>query len=87
MEETMRKVKRQAREELTAGELKSLDMVVRNDLDRYRLVMNVIDRVPGLGVRAVAVRQAMADARTRHHAWIREHGTDLPEVAEWSWAQ
>ncbi|MFF9569663.1 phosphoketolase [Streptomyces sp. NPDC014685] len=61
------------------------DMVVRNDLDRYRLVMDVIDRVPGLGVRAAAVRQAMADVRTRHHAWIREHGTDLPEVADWTW--
>ncbi|MCX0242286.1 phosphoketolase family protein [Streptomyces drozdowiczii] len=61
------------------------DMVVRNDLDRYRLVMDVIDRVPGLGVRAVAVRQEMADTRTRHHAWIREHGTDLPEVANWTW--
>ncbi|MFI6646752.1 phosphoketolase [Streptomyces sp. NPDC050529] len=61
------------------------DMVVRNDLDRYRLVMDVIDRVPGLGVRAVAVRQAMADTRTRHHDWIREHGTDLPEVADWTW--
>ncbi|MET7605964.1 phosphoketolase family protein [Streptomyces avermitilis] len=61
------------------------DMVVRNDLDRYRLVMDVIDRVPGLGVRAAAVRQRMADARTRHRAWIREHGTDLPEVANWTW--
>ncbi|WP_425837033.1 phosphoketolase family protein [Streptomyces fractus] len=61
------------------------DMVVRNDLDRYRLVMDVIDRVPGLAVRATAVRQTMADARTRHHAWIREHGTDLPEIANWSW--
>ncbi|MFE0130694.1 phosphoketolase [Streptomyces sp. NPDC059037] len=61
------------------------DMVVRNDLDRYRLVMDIIDRVPGLAVRAAAVRQAMADTRTRHHAWIREHGTDLPEVADWTW--
>ncbi|MFD5182745.1 phosphoketolase [Streptomyces sp. NPDC058372] len=61
------------------------DMVVRNDLDRYRLVMDVIDRVPGLGVRAVGLRQEMADARFRHHRWIREHGSDLPEVAEWSW--
>ncbi|MGW1230084.1 phosphoketolase family protein [Streptomyces sp. NPDC002530] len=61
------------------------DMVVRNDLDRYRLVMDVIDRVPGLGVRAVAVRQAMADTRARHHDWIRVHGTDLPEVADWTW--
>ncbi|MET7935599.1 phosphoketolase family protein [Streptomyces sp. NPDC005322] len=62
------------------------DMVVRNDLDRYRLVMDVIDRTPGLAVRAAAVRQRMQDARTRHHAWIREHGNDMPEVAEWSWA-
>ncbi|MFF3487798.1 phosphoketolase [Streptomyces sp. NPDC002701] len=61
------------------------DMVVRNDLDRYRLVMDVIDRVPGLAVRAAAVRQRMVDVRTRHEAWIREHGTDLPEVAEWTW--
>ncbi|MFE2941953.1 phosphoketolase [Streptomyces sp. NPDC059255] len=61
------------------------DMVVRNDLDRYRLVMDVIDRVPGLAVRATGVRQTMEDARLRHHAWIRAHGTDLPEVVEWSW--
>ncbi|WP_329403970.1 phosphoketolase family protein [Streptomyces melanogenes] len=61
------------------------DMVVRNDLDRYRLAMDVIDRVPGLAVRAAAVRQTMADTRTRHHAWIRDHGTDLPEVADWTW--
>ncbi|GGP94221.1 phosphoketolase family protein [Streptomyces melanogenes] len=61
------------------------DMVVRNDLDRYRLVMDVIDRVPGLAVRAATVRQTMADTRTRHHAWIRDHGTDLPEVADWTW--
>ncbi|MER7690259.1 phosphoketolase family protein [Streptomyces sp. NPDC097610] len=62
------------------------DMVVRNDMDRYRLVMDVIDRVPGLGVRAAAVRQQMADVRSRHRTWIREHGTDLPEVADWTWS-
>ncbi|NUL31151.1 phosphoketolase family protein [Streptomyces lunaelactis] len=61
------------------------DMVVRNDLDRYRLVMDVIDRVPGLAVRAAPVRQEMAGVRLRHHAWVREHGTDLPEVSEWNW--
>jgi xylulose-5-phosphate/fructose-6-phosphate phosphoketolase len=61
------------------------DMVVRNDLDRYRLVMDVIDRVPGLAVRAAPLRQRMADVRIRHEAWIREHGADLPEVADWSW--
>ncbi|UQA96763.1 phosphoketolase family protein [Streptomyces halobius] len=62
------------------------DMVVRNDLDRFRLVTDVVDRVPGLAVRAVALRQAMADVRARHQEWVREHGTDLPEVAEWGWA-
>ncbi|GAA4990441.1 phosphoketolase family protein [Kitasatospora paranensis] len=61
------------------------DMVVRNDLDRYRLVMDVIDRTPGLAVRAADLRRQMADTRSRHHAWIREHGTDLPEVADWTW--
>jgi xylulose-5-phosphate/fructose-6-phosphate phosphoketolase len=61
------------------------DMVVRNDLDRYRLVMDVIDRVPGLAVRAAAVRQQMVDVRYRHHDWIRAHGTDLPEVTDWTW--
>lgn len=61
------------------------DMVVRNDLDRYRLVMDVIDRVPGLAVSAAPVRQRMADARARHHSWIREHGTDLQEIVDWQW--
>ncbi|GAA3023687.1 phosphoketolase family protein [Kitasatospora albolonga] len=60
------------------------DMVVRNDLDRYRLVMDVIDHTPGLAARAAALRQQMADTRTRHHGWIRAHGTDLPEVTDWS---
>nr|WP_308354116.1 phosphoketolase family protein [Streptomyces sp. NP-1717] len=61
------------------------DMVVLNKMDRYQLVMDVIDRVPGLAVRATRARQAMEDARLRHHTWIREHGTDLPEVADWTW--
>ncbi len=61
------------------------DMVVRNDMDRYRLVMDVIDRTPGLGAEAIGLRQRMEDVRTRHHAWVREHGTDLPEVSEWRW--
>ncbi len=62
------------------------DMVVRNDMDRYRLVMDVIDRTPGLAASATGVRQAMEDVRIRHHDWIREHGTDLPEVADWKWS-
>ncbi len=63
------------------------DMVVMNDMDRFHLVMDVIDRVPGLGQRAAHLRQRMTDTRIRHHAWTREHGEDLPEVANWVWSQ
>ena len=61
------------------------DMVVMNDMDRFHLVMDVIDRVPGLGQRAGLLRQQMTDARARHHAWTRQHGEDMPEVANWAW--
>ena len=61
------------------------DMVMMNDLDRYHLVMDVIDRVPGLGSRAAGLRQLMGDTRRRARAWTREHGEDLPEVRDWSW--
>ncbi|MDQ1430028.1 MAG: xylulose-5-phosphate/fructose-6-phosphate phosphoketolase, partial [Actinomycetota bacterium] len=61
------------------------DMVMLNNLDRYHLVMDVIDRVPDLGPRAAAVRQKMLDARIRAKAWTRSHGEDIPEVAAWSW--
>ncbi|TCM50587.1 phosphoketolase [Kribbella sp. VKM Ac-2568] len=61
------------------------DMVVRNDLDRFHLAIDVIDRVPGLGQRAVQVRQWLTDQRTRHHAYILEHGDDLPEIRNWQW--
>jgi xylulose-5-phosphate/fructose-6-phosphate phosphoketolase len=61
------------------------DMVMLNDLDRYHLVMDVIDRVPGLGPRAATLRQQMTDARLQARAWTREHGEDMPEVAQWTW--
>jgi xylulose-5-phosphate/fructose-6-phosphate phosphoketolase len=61
------------------------DMVVMNDMDRFHLVMDVIDRVPGLDQRAARLRQLMVDARVRHHAWTREHGEDMPEVTNWTW--
>jgi xylulose-5-phosphate/fructose-6-phosphate phosphoketolase len=61
------------------------DMVVRNDMDRYHLVIDVIDRVPGLGVSAENVRQRMVDARARHREYVRAQGEDLPEVRDWSW--
>jgi xylulose-5-phosphate/fructose-6-phosphate phosphoketolase len=60
-------------------------MVMLNDMDRFHLVMDVIDRVPGLGVRAAPVRQAMADERLRHRAYTREVGDDMPEVRDWTW--
>ena len=52
------------------------DMVMLNDLDRFHLVMDVIDRVPGLGTRAADLRQEMVDTRIRCRAWTREHGDD-----------
>ena len=61
------------------------DMVMLNDLDRYHLVIDVIDRVPGLGERAAALRQEMTDARLRARAYTREYGDDLPEVRDWTW--
>jgi xylulose-5-phosphate/fructose-6-phosphate phosphoketolase len=61
------------------------DMVMMNDLDRFHLVMDVIDRVPGLGEKAAHVRQLMADERVRHRAYTREHGDDAPDVRDWTW--
>jgi xylulose-5-phosphate/fructose-6-phosphate phosphoketolase len=61
------------------------DMVMLNNLDRYHLVMDVIDRVPFLGPKAAHIRQEMVDARLRARIYTREHGEDLPEVAGWTW--
>jgi xylulose-5-phosphate/fructose-6-phosphate phosphoketolase len=61
------------------------DMVMMNDLDRFHLVMDVIDRVPGLGQRAAALRQEMVDWRLACRAWTRATGEDHPDVAEWRW--
>ena len=61
------------------------DMVMMNDLDRFHLVMDVIDRVPSLGSHAAVLRQEMADARLAARAYTREHGEDDPEIANWTW--
>ncbi|MBK9435471.1 MAG: phosphoketolase family protein [Micrococcales bacterium] len=61
------------------------DMCVMNDIDRFHLVIDVIDRVPGLGSNAAGLRQAMVDKRLEHRAYIRQRGEDLPEVREWVW--
>jgi xylulose-5-phosphate/fructose-6-phosphate phosphoketolase len=62
------------------------DMVVLNDLDRYHLVWDVIDRVPGLAVQAASVKQAIRDKRTEHKRYVVEHGEDMPEVRNWKWS-
>jgi xylulose-5-phosphate/fructose-6-phosphate phosphoketolase len=62
------------------------DMTMLNDLDRFRLVIDVIDRVPGLADRAGSLRQEMEERRVAARAYGREHGEDPPEIREWSWA-
>jgi xylulose-5-phosphate/fructose-6-phosphate phosphoketolase len=61
------------------------DMVMLNDLDRFHLVMDVIDRVPGLASRAGHVRQLMSDRRLACRAYTRREGEDAPEVRDWTW--
>jgi xylulose-5-phosphate/fructose-6-phosphate phosphoketolase len=61
------------------------DMVMLNDLDRFHLVIDVIDRVPGLAARASHLRQEMEEERLRCRAWTREHGEDRPDVRDWTW--
>jgi xylulose-5-phosphate/fructose-6-phosphate phosphoketolase len=61
------------------------DMVMLNNLDRFHLVMDVIDRVPGLGVRMAGLRQQMADQRQQARAYTREFGEDVPEIRDWTW--
>ncbi len=61
------------------------DMVMLNDLDRFHLVIDAIDRIPGLAERAAHLRQHMIDERLRHRAYTREHGDDPPELSNWTW--
>ncbi len=62
------------------------DMLVLNDLDRFHLVDDVIDRVPSLGSAAGYVKLAMRDKLIDHKHYIRRHGQDMPEIREWRWA-
>ncbi|HEX7227102.1 MAG TPA: phosphoketolase family protein, partial [Candidatus Binatia bacterium] len=61
------------------------DMCVLNDLDRYHLVQDVIDRLPQLGARAAYAKQAIRDALIDHKEYIYEHGEDAPEISGWTW--
>ncbi len=61
------------------------DMVMLNNLDRFHLVTDVIDRVTGLAARAAPLRRAMVEARERCRAYTREYGEDAPEIRDWVW--
>ena len=61
------------------------DMTVLNDLDRFHLVMDVIDRVPQLGATVAHIKQAMRERLLEHERYIRKFGDDMPEVRDWKW--
>jgi xylulose-5-phosphate/fructose-6-phosphate phosphoketolase len=61
------------------------DMVMLNNLDRFHLVMDVIDRVPALGAKAAHIRQLMVDQRLKHRLYTRDHGEDSPDIRDWVW--
>jgi xylulose-5-phosphate/fructose-6-phosphate phosphoketolase len=63
------------------------DMVVLNDLDRFHLAGDVIDRVPGLGARAAYAKQALRDKLLDHKNYIHKYGQDMPEIRNWKWGQ
>ncbi len=63
------------------------DMVMMNDMDRFHLVMDVIDRVPSLRSSAAMLRQEMVDARAEAKRWTRDYGDDIPSVRDWTWPE
>jgi xylulose-5-phosphate/fructose-6-phosphate phosphoketolase len=63
------------------------DMTVRNDLDRFHLAGDVIDRIPRIRTVAGHLKQVLRDRLVEHHQYVRVHGEDMPEVREWRWQQ
>jgi xylulose-5-phosphate/fructose-6-phosphate phosphoketolase len=62
-------------------------MCVLNDVDRFHLVSDVIDRVPKLGARAAYAKQAIRDKLIEHKEYIARHGEDMPEITDWKWGE
>jgi xylulose-5-phosphate/fructose-6-phosphate phosphoketolase len=62
-------------------------MCVMNEIDRFHLVGDVIDRVPKLGSRAAYAKQALRDKLIEHKQYIQQHGDDMPDVSGWRWGQ
>jgi xylulose-5-phosphate/fructose-6-phosphate phosphoketolase len=61
------------------------DMTVLNDMDRFHLVMDVIDRVPETGEWGIALKQQLYDKRIEHKRYITTYGQDMPEIRDWKW--
>jgi xylulose-5-phosphate/fructose-6-phosphate phosphoketolase len=60
-------------------------MTVLNDLDRFHLVIDVIDRVPHLGSQGTYLKQQLLDKLVEHKQYIDRHGVDMPEIRNWTW--
>ena len=64
----------------------AFDMTVMNDMDRFHLVMDTIDRLPQTGTRGVYLKQQLPDKLIEHRQYIDKHGVDMPEIQDWKWS-